>query len=338
MNFQKINNKTSITSNVITLLIAAVLIVSPSVQAFAEQSTTYSGRAIGVLVDTALADIKLADTGDLPKEGGIRDSTVLKVNHELVEASVFLSVTSGFDNKAQSEAATADVTLLSGTPNQITADFVRANSIAICDGTNGSSEIVNLQVAGQNVAVSGQPNQKVEVPGVLTLVINEQIDSSHDNTNEITVNALHLTLLTGEEVIVSSAYSDISCGQKEPEPTPKDFVTGGGFINTDDGKANFGFVAGFKPNHDTLSGNLNYVDRAADIHLKSQSITSYGGEGNTRTFSGDATINGEGGFTYTVTVSDNGEPGKDKDTFSIEISNGYRASGVLAGGNIQLHS
>lgn len=319
-------------------IIASSVIVSPSAQIFAEQTTTFSGRAIGVLVDTALADIKLADTGELPKEGGVRDATVLKVNHDLAEASIFLSVTSGFDNKAQSEAATADVTLLPGTPNQITADFVRANSIAVCDGTDGSSEIVNLQVAGQDVAVSGQPNQKVEVPGILTLVINEQIDSSHDNTNEITVNALHLILSTGGEVIVSSAYSDISCGQEEPKPTPKDFVTGGGFINTDNGKANFGFVAGFKPNHDTLSGNLNYVDRAADIHLKSQSITSYGGEGNTRTFSGDATINGEGGFTYTVTVSDNGEPGKGNDTFSIEISNGYRASGVLAGGNIQLHS
>jgi len=335
MNFQKITE--NIKSNVITLLIATVLVMSP-LQAFSEQSTTFSGRAIGVLVDTALIDIKIADTGELPQEGGTIDATVLNVNHELARASVLLSVTSGFDNKAQSEAATADVTLLPHSPNQITAAFVRASSIATCDDASGSSEIVNLQVAGQNVAVSGQPNQKVEIPNVLTLVINEQIDSSHGNTNEITVNALHLILATGEEVIVSSAKSDISCGQEEPKPTPKDFVTGGGFINTDNGKANFGFVAGFKPNHDTLSGNLNYVDRAADIHLKSQSITSYSGEGNTRTFSGTATINGESGFNYTVTVSDNGEPGKGNDIFSIEISNGYRASGVLAGGNIQLHS
>jgi hypothetical protein len=320
----------------VALLMAAVLIMYPSVQAFAEQSTIYSGRAIGLLVDTAIADLSIADTGELPPQGGVRDATVLDVNHQLVHASVLLSVTTGFDNIAESEAATAKVTLLPGSPNQITADFVRANSIATCNEARGSSEIVGLRVGQTQVDVSGEPNETYVVPGVLTLIINEQINSSHDNTNEITVNALHLTLATGEQVIVSSAYSDISCGQ--PEPTPKDFVTGGGFINTENGKANFGFVAGFKPGKDTLSGNLNYVDHAEGIHLKSVSVTSYGGEGNTRTFSGEATINGQNGFTYTVTVSDNGEPGKGVDTFKIELSNGYQASGVLAGGNIQLHS
>jgi len=37
-----------------------------------------------------------------------------------------------------------------------------------------------------------------------------------------------------------------------------------------------------------------------------------------------------------VDVADNGEPGRD-DTFSLKLSNGYTASGKLAGGNIQLH-
>lgn len=40
---------------------------------------------------------------------------------------------------------------------------------------------------------------------------------------------------------------------------------------------------------------------------------------------------------FTVDVQDNGEPGS-ADTFSIQLSNGYSASGVLSGGNIQLHN
>ena len=40
-----------------------------------------------------------------------------------------------------------------------------------------------------------------------------------------------------------------------------------------------------------------------------------------------------------MTATDNGEPGKGRDTFSISIDcNGYTASGTLAGGNIKLHT
>ena len=56
----------------------------------------------------------------------------------------------------------------------------------------------------------------------------------------------------------------------------------------------------------------------------------------TRHIEGTAEIDGQGGFTYQVDVSDNGEPGRN-DTFSLTLSNGYRASGRLEGGNIQLH-
>src|SRR3989442_15459241 len=110
------------------------------------------------------------------------------------------------------------------------------------------------------------PNKVIGVAGLFRLVINEQIAFSDDRTAAITVNALHLTLVTGDEVIVSSAHSDITCGQGAP--TPKDFVTGGGFIETPDGKAHFGFVAGVKPRHPSLSGARNYLDPAAGNHAK----------------------------------------------------------------------
>ena len=36
-------------------------------------------------------------------------------------------------------------------------------------------------------------------------------------------------------------------------------------------------------------------------------------------------------------VCDNGEPGKNVDTFSISMSDGYIAGGTLGGGNVQIH-
>ncbi|MFY3741380.1 MAG: hypothetical protein HMLIMOIP_001835 [Candidatus Nitrosomirales archaeon] len=346
----KIRNNESVNTHtmapLVALLAVSLLVPYTLIPAFAD-ATTFSGRAIGVSADVSVGlekvDLKIADTGELAPEGGAIDATVLKVDHDLVQAQVLLSVTMGFDQQARSKAATAEVTLLPKTTTKITADFVRARSTATCSGVSGMSEIVNLTVAEESIFVSGEPNQKVSISGVGTLIINEQIDSSKDRTNEITVNALHLKLetvgmITGD-VIISSARSDITCG--EERKVPKDFVTGGGFINTENGRANFGFVAGLKPGHDTISGQLNYIDHAGGMHVKSTSIISYDGDVNTstRTFYGEATVNGVSDFTFTVTVTDNGEPGRGADIFSIDISNGYyKASGVLAGGNIQLHT
>ena len=318
-------------------LLIAVLLVMPIAVADGTR-TTFSGRAFGVFVHTAFLNLKFADTGDLPAEGGEIDATVLTVNTDVARADVLLSITMGFDHRAQSDAAVADVTLLPGSPNQITAVFVSAKSVATCNGVSGSSELVNLMVGTTAIVVGTAPNQEVNVPGVLRLVINEQIDTSNGRTSSITVNALHLTLFTGDEVIVSSAHSDITCGSSG-NPVPKDFMTGGGFIEVNGGKANFGFVAGLKPGKTTIGGQLNYLDHASGLKVKAETITAYDGTGSTtRRFSGDATVNGAAGYTFTVIASDVAEPGRGADTFSISLSNGYRASGTLAGGNIQLHT
>ena len=117
-----------------------------------------------------------------------------------------------------------------------------------------------------------------------------------------------------------------------------DFITGGGWIDEtpNANRADFGFKVGVDHAGD-FAGQLNYVDRRADVHLKAESITSYIAiDAVTREFTGTARINGESGFTFTVTVSDVDEPGT-ADSFEIAVSSGYAAGGVLEGGNIQLH-
>src|SRR3989449_7383151 len=256
--------KTSIPAlSIILLLVLSTAVVhadSPTVKGF-------SGRAIGVSVTAPLVGtLTLADTGPLPSQGGELDATVLTVSTTYAQADVLLSVTTGFDHTAKSEAAVADVTLLPGTATQVTADFVRSEAVATCSGVSGSSELVNLQVAGQTINVSGQPNQTITVPGVLTLVINEQIVSTGGGTNSITVNALDLTTIGGIRVIVSSAHSDITC-VTPPPPVQKNFMTGGGFIVVNGYHANFGFVAGLKPGRTTPSGQLTYLDHGAGMKV-----------------------------------------------------------------------
>jgi len=71
--------------------------------------------------------------------------------------------------------------------------------------------------------------------------------------------------------------------------------------------------------------------------VKSTSITAYTViDDVTRRIEGVANINGKEAFTFICIVSDNGEPGSN-DSFSLRLSNGYNISGILNGGNIQLH-
>ncbi|MBA4121828.1 MAG: hypothetical protein H0X72_05110 [Acidobacteria bacterium] len=62
------------------------------------------------------------------------------------------------------------------------------------------------------VAITGQPNQTVNLPGGGTVIINEQIRTGSGNSASITANGLHIIIPGVADVIISSAHSDISCG------------------------------------------------------------------------------------------------------------------------------
>ena len=89
----------------------------------------------------------------------------------------------------------------------LTASLVSAQADASCAGVHGASTLSAIAFAGIAVSVTGQANQRVSVPGVGTLILNEQIVG----TLSITVNALHLILATGQELILCSCHSAFDC-------------------------------------------------------------------------------------------------------------------------------
>lgn len=120
-----------------------------------------------------------------------------------------------------------------------------------------------------------------------------------------------------------------------PPSTAGAKVTGGGWIEFLGAKDTFGLTAQVK---NGPSGNLTYQDHGAlSRTVKSTAITSVAVNGNCADILGTATVNGTGSFGFQVRVCDNGEPGKDSDTFTITMSDGYTATGTLRGGNIQIH-
>ncbi|HYS78012.1 MAG TPA: post-COAP-1 domain-containing protein [Candidatus Dormibacteraeota bacterium] len=124
---------------------------------------------------------------------------------------------------------------------------------------------------------------------------------------------------------------------------PCDFITGGGYIIHNGAHANFGVAGGVK--NGSFWGHLEYNDHGSSPPMKvhGTGVTGYFYiDANTRYIQGTCTINGVSGYTYEVKVTDNGEPGRGSDLFSIGLSTGYQAGawsgdGPIQGGNIQLH-
>jgi len=116
-------------------------------------------------------------------------------------------------------------------------------------------------------------------------------------------------------------------------------VTAGGWIPVFNDKGTFGLTAKANANG-TASGNLTYQDHGLIPRtVKSTAITSVRitQGGKCATILGDAKVNNTYDAGFQVDVCDNGEPGKDSDTFSIVMSDGYMAGGKLGGGNVQIH-
>jgi hypothetical protein len=142
------------------------------------------------------------------------------------------------------------------------------------------------------------------------------------------------------------------CGgsaSQPPQPKPCTVkVTGGGQIAVPNpnskGRATFGFNA--KGNDDgTATGRFNYVNQLTGLQVNGPVdhvaviATNLDGSPKTVQFSGTCSGNSPA-CAFTVTVEDNGEPGRRIDAFGITVT-GRRSETVskrlISRGNIQLH-
>ena len=100
--------------------------------------------------------------------------------------------------------------------------------------------------------------------------------------------------------------------------------------------SNFGFNVYRKNPSAPVRGQLNYQNKSTGEHVKSVQITDLQIVGNTATFSGTCTNNGLP-CTFQITVQDNGNPGRGKDSFQISGVGVTPNGGTLSGGNIKFH-
>lgn len=238
----------------------------------------------------------------------------------------------------RAEASLANISLtVSG--NQISADFVMARAASTCGpAAAGSAQLENLVINSQPVTVTGAPNQTINLSNG-TVVINQQSANIGGTSAELVVTAFRVTTrntITNQEladVMLATADSRIDCASGTQAQAS--FGTGGGWVQgLSGGKATFGVTGG--ADQAGTKAHVVFKDHGAGFNMESTTEVVDNTTPCQTRITGTANSN-LGVVEFIVTIQDNGEPGVDRDNFTIETSIGYTNSNLLGGGNIQKH-
>jgi len=191
---------------------------------FTYRVCTVSGEAFGLSATVAplLALGKVQDVL-LPPGGTATVATAgvagLLTTAVITDTTADISTPATGHEIATSSSTVNTLSLLGGA---ITATVLRSVATSTSNGVTASSSaagttFTNLVINGV-AQVNPAPNTTITIPGIATVVVNEQIATGNGTTTTgLTVNALHVTvpavalLLPGADIIVASARSGASC-------------------------------------------------------------------------------------------------------------------------------
>lgn len=192
-------------------ILGAIALVTAGLLAFSPlglaQSSTVTGDASAVRATVLGTTTVLGDTGfigatNMEQDVGQDAGSVAS----LFTADVLDSSTYSYTDEVDSQSALGDLNMTVGAIS-ITADSVVAEASQVL-GASGSGAVFvdNLAINGVPVAVTGDPNQTVAIPGG-QMVINEQTISPNGTA---VVNAIHFTVTGVADVVIASATAGIS--------------------------------------------------------------------------------------------------------------------------------
>ncbi len=283
------------------------------------------------------------------------NNATFDVNGEIDAASIYvcrnLSVSQQRGTLSGIGILTGDVFVNSGTifPNAgktLTLGSLTLNPANPSDNTLGSLVEITINSSGTSL---------VSVTGPASLAGMLKVDLAA-NAQPGSYKILTSSAITGtfDSVVFSGATPNYSLSYLPAgNPTYVQFdllppshlgtANGSGTISTHNNQASFSFNISDNNKKGTPSGTLTYTDVKGGIKLTSTAITAITLTQNQAKFSGKGTIANSNPkkkpipVSFTVIAVDNGTPGAPKDTFTIQISSPYYATGNLTSGNIVVH-
>ena len=204
------------------------------------------GRAVALSLDSVLADVTVADTGEVSGAplSPVRRS-VVNVRSPLVTADVADATVSGPDARtARSEVSIVDLQVRlvggEGTGNgpalppllTISVGAVRVLSQSTCTAPPaGEVEIASLSINDIGLSVGGRPGPNATIAiaqlPLVSVVLNERIPAP--GGNGLTVNALRIRVVDLVDLVIGSARSEVaSCPPEQHDREPPVMGVGSG--------------------------------------------------------------------------------------------------------------
>ncbi len=335
------------------LAISCLSLLIP-VTSIADTTPSFSGQATAVRATVLGINTVISDTGPLPSSGGAQQASLLSASVPgLLTADVLHATAIAQASASNSHASVADLNLTVGSIS-VSASVLMAKALARCvvvtpvdpPAVAGSSQIAALTINGGPIAVSGQPNQTIILPGG-RVVINEQQSSVIGPTGDITVNALHVVLDGLADVVISGAHADITCPSGVPPVcVGNDFEVGEGEDhNPDNGDREEHSVACGDRQESSgadqeaaagtrLWGHLEFIRHGLNpLRVHATRITRFVRVDDfTRHIEGECEINGEPGHTFAADMEDNHERGR-PDRFRMSDDRGDTGGNDLEHGD-----
>lgn len=193
-----------------------------SVPAYAAGDVFYSGRATGVNATVTVLGIRqsvtIADNG-MSCQGNAKSETLYSLSNPAplgIWVNEAYTFTQGRERRSLTKARLSGLKL--DVPGlSVDGSLIEARAEARCDASNtvtlaGKSTVGTLTINGKGYAVTGAPNQTVSIPGIASIVINEQ----RRYANEIRVTGVRIRLLTSNtlatgDVQIAAAKARIVC-------------------------------------------------------------------------------------------------------------------------------
>jgi hypothetical protein len=216
--------------------IAAVFVITAGLLALAASPayadvTSVSGGAFGESVNVTPLGLLNVTSGPLPTvtlpAGGGGPLTANVLSACVGPACAILKTgilnvstqgTLGASGGSSSSASVANVGALTNNSGGLTATAVSSKCSVGPNSSSGSSTLVGASLLGQPLALNPPPNTTITVPGVATVILNEQITTGGPGDYSLTVNAIHVKLnplLGSGDVIIAQS----KCGEAGPDVT-----------------------------------------------------------------------------------------------------------------------
>ena len=121
--------------------------------------------------------------------------------------------------------------------------------------------------------------------------------------------------------------------------TPPTILCTGCYFIVQNLRATFAFNVGYSGGVSAFT--YNYRSSSQTVQFVSTVTSAISISGNTATFSGQGTLNGQAGYSFTVNATDGGGPGSGLDTVTVKITGpkaySYSANATVVGGDVIVH-